>query len=229
MTGPLRKRLDAARLYIVLDRDVRDYEALFEILRETVRAGAGMIQLRDKNGSTRDILDACDRILGIIRGQVPFIVNDRIDIALAVRADGVHLGQADMPLRRARALVGQEMLIGISCQTLEQALEAQADGADYIGFGSVFHTQTKPERRPMDLKVWHSLNHQIKIPVFAIGGITSENLPRLTPYGIKRVAVTRAVCLANAIDRATRELIDALDVSRNNEGQESGRGGVFKR
>jgi len=215
MKGPTRRRLlDAARLYVVLDREVGDYPALFKVLKKTVQAGAGIVQLRDKNSLSLDVMNACTRSIKIIRNRVPFIVNDRIDIAQAVRADGVHLGQDDMPLKYARELLGQEMLIGVSCQTVSQALKAQADGADYIGFGSVFRTKTKPDRRPMDLEVWRTLYKKIEIPVFAIGGISLSNLMRLLPLGINRVAVTRAVCQADNVAQVTRGLIDFLDMAQ---------------
>ncbi len=205
-----RSRLKAARLYVVLDRDVRNGEALLTVLKKTVSAGAGIVQWRDKNGSARDIIDLCERAIRQVRNRVPFIVNDRVDIALAVRADGVHLGQEDLPVKHARTLVGKQMLIGQSCQTVEQALRAQAEGADYIGFGSAFRTKTKLGRQPQDPAVWPELMAKIKIPVFVIGGITEENLPRLIAGGVTRVAVTRAVCGAEHADRATEKLLGLL-------------------
>ena len=138
-------------------------------------------------------------------------MNDRLDIALAADADGVHLGQEDLPLRIARQLAGHRFLIGVSCQTLKQALSAQAQGADYIGFGSVFPTLTKPERRGMDLAMLTKVVKRIKIPLFPIGGINLENLVQLRELNIRRAAVTRSICLAKNAGTVTKLLRKTLE------------------
>jgi thiamine-phosphate pyrophosphorylase len=148
--------------------------------------------------------------LKYIDGRIPFIVNDRLDIALAAGADGVHLGQEDLPVPEARKIAPRQLIIGASCQTPQQVMQAQAEGADYIGFGAVFKTPTKPENKEMDLASLTEAVRIAKIPVFAIGGINLENLPILKGAGIKRIAVIRAICCAPNVDKATRSFLDKL-------------------
>jgi thiamine-phosphate diphosphorylase len=188
--------LKNSKLYLVLDTNVADYGRLFDILKEALKGGVDIVQLRDKKGEPAEMIDFTRRARKFLAGRAPFIVNDRVDVALVAGACGVHLGQEDLPLRTARRLLGPKVLIGVSCQTLAHAKKAQAQGADYIGFGSVFKTFTKPERSTMDLHLLSRVTREIKIPVFAIGGINEHNIARLTERGIKRVALTRAICKA---------------------------------
>lgn len=206
----IKRVLNDARLYLVLDHDVLPLDRLYKVLRESVQAGVPIVQLRCKSGSSRDILDFSKRAVRFLKGTVPFIVNDRADLALAAGADGVHLGQEDLPLRCARKILGRRKIIGVSCQTLADARRAEADGADYIGFGSVFKTRTKPGRQPMDLDVVARVARRIKIPVFFIGGITLRNAGEIMARGAQRIAVTRAVCLADNIGATTKEFLQFL-------------------
>ena len=193
----MKTLLNDARLYLVLDTQVADYEQLFAILKQAVQAGVEIVQLRDKNGTTRPMCDFSRRAMAWIERRALFIVNDRLDVAMACGADGVHLGQDDLPLHEARALAGPEMIIGVSCQTMEHVQAAQRDGgADYIGFGSVFQTETKPGRKPMDLRLLTDVYRWAAVPVFAIGGITLENLDCVLQTGADRIAVTRAISCA---------------------------------
>jgi thiamine-phosphate pyrophosphorylase len=200
-----RTLLKDAKLYLILDRQVHSYEQLFEIAQKAVAAGADVIQLRDKIGSAKDILDFSRRILKITKGGPPYIINDRVDLAMIAPSSGVHLGQEDIPLTAARKILGKKVLIGISCQTLAHAQKAQDDGADYIGFGSVFKTLTKPERSAMDLGLLETVLKNIKIPVFAIGGIDLKNITRLTSMGVTRIAVCRAILEACDVSKAVQQ------------------------
>ena len=192
----------STKLYLILDRQVNTYHQLFEIAKKAVTNGVEMIQLRDKTGMARDILDFSQRILKMIQGRIFYIINDRVDLAIASGACGVHLGQDDVPLAKARNMMGPNALIGVSCQTFAQAQKAQAQGADYIGFGSVFKTLTKPDRSPMDVELLKEVLRNINIPVFAIGGINHKNVVGLKEVGVHRIAVCRAVCQAKDIGRA---------------------------
>ena len=138
---------------------------------------------------------------------IPFIMNDRVDVALACGASGVHLGQEDLPVSFARKVMGPEAIIGASCQNFKQAKRAEQEGADYIGFGSVFKTKTKPHRLPMDLKLLEEVLLKIKIPVFAIGGIDQENILTLRQIGVQRVAVCRAICEVGDVIKAVKFLM----------------------
>ena len=204
---PLNKKLlNSAKLYLILDAQVVGYDRLFLILKAAVRGGVDIVQLRDKNGNVKDILSFCRKALKVTAGKALFIVNDRVDLALLSKADGVHLGQDDIACVEARRLMGPKAIIGVSCQTLAQARKAQKDGADYIGFGSVFKTKTKPGRQPMDLKILSRVIKEIKVPVFPIGGISRSNIETLTGIGVSRAAVCRDILLAKDVGGCVGEL-----------------------
>jgi len=191
----LKKRwLENCKLYLILDAQVNSYEQLFEIAKKSIKSGVDIVQLRDKFGTAKNILAFTKRLVRLSKGRVPVIVNDRVDILNVSGASGVHLGQDDLSIDAARSLVGKMPIVGISCQTLKQAKKAEEQGADYIGFGSVFKTLTKPERDPMDLRLLEKVAKNINIPVFAIGGITLGNIKHLRSIGVRRIAVCRAIC-----------------------------------
>ena len=205
-----KKRLKNANLYLILDKQVLSYSDLLKALKPAVRAGVDLVQLRDKNGSAKDILDFCRHARKIVTGKALFIVNDRVDVAILAGADGVHLGQEDVSYAQARKFMGPQAIIGVSCQSLDQAKVAQDQGADYIGFGSVFKTRTKPERKSMNLELLESVLGTMKIPVFPIGGINRGNLSQLTLRGVRRVAVCRDILLAKNIKETVGSLKNML-------------------
>ena len=207
-----KKRLKEASLYLILDADVLSYKELLGVLKPAVRAGVDIVQLRSKNGSAKDILEFCKQAKKITARKALFIVNDRIDLALLANADGVHLGQEDVSYTQARKMMGSGAIIGVSCQKLEQAKLAQAQGVDYIGFGSIFKTKTKPERQPMNLKLLKKVSETIKTPVFPIGGINLKNLNQVTAQGAGRVAVCRDILLAKDTVKVVREFKKVLDL-----------------
>jgi|CXWL01.1.fsa_nt_gi thiamine-phosphate pyrophosphorylase len=194
--------LSKAKLYLILDAQVNSYVQLLEILKKSVRSGVDIVQLRDKAGSARKVLEFSAQAVKIVGDKIPFIINDRVDLALLTGAAGVHVGQDDIRVREARKILGMKKIIGVSCQTLDHARLAERDGADYIGFGSVFKTQTKPGRFPMNLKILQAVTEEISIPVFAIGGITSKNIGRLRELGVRRVAVCRDICCVKNVPKA---------------------------
>ena len=194
--------LKKASLYLVLDAQVCSYARLFEIAKKAVSAGVDVIQLRDKFGSAKDILEFSIRMVRLCCGKTLYIVNDRIDLALLSGADGVHLGQDDISCTEAREMLGRNRIIGVSCQNGKHLKAAQNDGADYIGFGSVFKTQTKPLRQPVNLKLLKEIYQQARLPVFAIGGIKLENAEGLLKIGVNRIAVTRALSLTSNIEKS---------------------------
>ena len=192
------------RLYLILDTQVKTYVQLFDIAQQAIGVGVNIVQVRDKHGLTRKTLAFIDQLKRLTRHKALLIVNDRLDLALASRADGVHLGQDDLPLAAARKIAGPHMIIGQSCQTWAHAMNAQQEGADYIGFGSVFETLTKPDRVPMDFNVLKKVARKVKVPLFAIGGIAVDRIAPLKSLGVERFAVCRAICLANDVPKATR-------------------------
>ncbi len=206
-----KKRLsDDFKLYLILDAEVLGPAELVRVAWAAAAAGAGPLQLRYKTGSAQDIISVARDIMDAIGPEVPFIVNDRADIAMALGAHGVHVGQDDLPVAMARRILGPDKIIGASCQTLAQAREAAAAGADYIGFGSVYKTATKPGREPMDLVLLEQVTTEIPLPVYAIGGIEAANVAPLLQRGVTHIAVCRAVCLAKDAGSAAGELIQSL-------------------
>lgn len=158
------------------------------------------MQLRDKLGNTRDLLGFSRKALGWLKGRIPFIVNDRVDVARLSGAAGVHLGQEDIPIFEARKILGNRAIIGVSCQTLDHVRLAYRQGADYAGFGSVFKTLTKPDRALMDLAVLSKAvryAEQKSLPLFAIGGITTDNLEQVVEKGVRRIALCRNILLSD--------------------------------
>jgi len=193
ITGRSNDRLAGARLYVLLDG--RATLADFEVLaRGLVAAGVDVVQLRDKRLDDRALLARAQCLREITRGaQTLFAMNDRPDLALLARADAVHVGQEDLPVKEVRALVGAEMLIGVSTHSLDQARAAVLDGADYLGVGPTFPSGPKTFERFPGPELLRSVAAEISLPSFAIGGINAGNLPQVLATGIERVAVSSAI------------------------------------
>lgn len=202
------------RLHVLTDRKLAGGKSHLEIARAAIAGGASVIQLREKHDSGRAICEAA-RDIGDLCGekQVPFIMNDRLDICLAVGADGVHLGQDDLPAAAARELLGPRKILGISATTLEEALQAERDGADYIGFGPVYEARsTKPDTiEPLGLNLLAQVRRECAVPVVAIGGINVDNVDAVLQAGAHGVAVISAICAADDITKATRQLKSKID------------------
>ena len=181
-------------LYLVTDRDLLGNKDLAVTVEEAIKGGVTLVQVREKNVSTLDFFQLALGIKEITtKHGVPFIVNDRIDIALAVDADGVHIGQEDMPLTVARKIVGPTKIIGVSVSTLEEALAAQSEGADYLGIGAVFPTMTKGDANSVSLEDLQKIKAGITIPVVAIGGINKNNILNVMETGVDGAAVVSAI------------------------------------
>ncbi len=173
--------------------------------------GVGLIQLRDKVSDKAHLLSLANKLARRLKKtKTLFIINDHIDLAIVCGADGVHLGQGDLPLKQARSLLGKDKLIGISCHNLQQALKAQKDGADYIGIGPVYPTATKPEYRAIGLSVLQQLKGKIKIPYFAIGNVHKGNIKEISAAGARRIAVCRAILKADDHSRAASQLFNKI-------------------
>ncbi|OGX41450.1 MAG: thiamine-phosphate diphosphorylase [Omnitrophica WOR_2 bacterium RIFCSPHIGHO2_02_FULL_68_15] len=202
-----RLLLSAARLYVIVDAECcagRDPVAVAEAAAD---GGADILQWRAKSWPA-DRRETVARALAAALAPRPvlFIINDHVELALAVGADGVHLGQDDLPAAAARPLMGPDRLIGVSTHSLEQALAAQQAGADYIGVGPVFATPTKPDARAVGPELVRQVAGRIAIPFVAIGGIDQANLPLVLSSGATRVAVVRAVAGAPDVRRAAQAL-----------------------
>ena len=204
-------RFDAS-LYLVSGQRLAA-GSLVDLVPELVDAGVNIIQLREKELEALDTIRTAEPIAGACRDAgVPFIINDRPDVALAVGADGVHLGQNDLPVEVARRVLGDEPIVGRSTHTIEELdAEATRSGVDYIAVGPVTETPTKPGRPAAGLRlVEHAAARDIKIPWFAIGGINTENLEQVTAAGARRIVVVRAITEADDPVAAASRLKELL-------------------
>jgi thiamine-phosphate diphosphorylase len=205
----------APRLYVVLDRTASGGRDLEAILAAALDGGADMIQLREKTLPSGTLLPLAERLAARCRAaRVPFIVNDRVDLAVAVGADGVHLGQDDLPPAHARALMKPGMILGLSTHSVEQAAAAQAAGADYVAVGSMFPTATKPEFRLVGPALARTARPVVRVPLIGIGGITPDNVGEVIAAGADGVAVISGICGATDPRTAARQYLRAVDVAR---------------
>lgn len=194
-------------LYVCTDRRLMSSPTIEESVEQAVIGGAGVIQLRDKEASARQMYETALSLKRITDYyHVPLIINDRVDIAAAVDAAGVHLGQSDMPLTAARRILGKDKIIGVSAARVEEAVLAEQEGADYLGVGAMFVTGTKTNTRPVSLELLTKICASVKIPVVAIGGIKEENAAQLVPTGIDGFAVVSAVIAQPDVAEAARRM-----------------------
>ena len=198
-------------LYLVTDRRWLGRRSLEEDVKEALLGGATLVQIREKEISSRAYLGLARKIKAVTdRYGVPLIVNDRIDIAMAVDAGGVHVGPDDLPVSFARRLLGPDKIVGASASSLEEALALQAQGADYLGVGAVFPTATKQVTEKVDLETLARIKAAVRIPVAAIGGIDAGNAPEVMKTGVDGVAVVSAILNRPDIREATRDLLSKL-------------------
>ena len=194
-------------LYAVTDRHWLDGRRLIDVVRESLDGGVTMVQLREKTLEEGKFLEEAKELQALCRERgVPFLVNDNVEIAREMNADGVHVGQSDMEAGRVRALLGEDKLIGVSARTVEQALAAQAAGADYLGVGAAFVTGTKTDAKPISRETIRAITAAVDIPVVAIGGIHKENILQLKGTGVDGVALVSAIFAAKDIEAECREL-----------------------
>lgn len=194
-------------LYAVTDRSWVGAQTLMEQVESALKGGATCIQLREKHLSEERFLEEALEMKALCQNyHVPLIINDNVEIAMKCKADGVHVGQSDMQAGNVRAMVGSDMIIGVSARSVEQALAAEAAGADYLGVGAVFSTTTKPDARAVSHSVVKQICEAVKIPVVAIGGIDRENLLELSGSGVDGVALVSAIFGAQNIEAECRTL-----------------------
>ena len=195
------------QLYAVTDRAWTGNKTLYEQIKEALENGVTCVQLREKNLDEASFIEEAKKISVLCRQyNTPFIVNDNVNVAIASNADGIHIGQEDMGLKDVREIVGENMIIGISAHTVEEAKFAQENGADYIGIGAVFETSTKNDVDVILYEKVKSICDAVDMPKVAIGGINAENILKLKGSGIDGVAVVSAIFGAKDIGKATKEL-----------------------
>jgi thiamine-phosphate diphosphorylase len=202
-------------LYVVLDRAAARGRSLDDVLAAVIEGGCRMVQLRDKESPSGRLLPLAERLLARARrAGVTFVVNDRVDLAVAVGADGVHLGQDDLPARLARPLLRPGMVLGVSTHDVAQAHAARDAGADYVAVGAMFATTTKPDFLLVGPGLVRKLRPDIRVPLVGIGGITHDNVADVIRAGADGVAVISAVCGAPDPAVATRRFLDIIRDAR---------------
>jgi thiamine-phosphate pyrophosphorylase len=202
-------------LYVVTDPDLLQGRLMEDQVAEAILGGATMVQLREKALSTRDFIKMAERVKRVTdQHSVPLIINDHLDVMLAARASGLHVGQSDMPAVTARRLLGNGAILGVSVTTVAEAIRAEADGADYLGVGAIFPTGTKPDAAAVGLAELAEITRAVSIPVVAIGGISADNALQLKGRGLRGIAVVSAIFgkpdtrgAAETMRRLARELV----------------------
>ncbi|MBP3791446.1 MAG: thiamine phosphate synthase [Methanobrevibacter sp.] len=204
------KDLDLS-LYLVTDKS-DDVEKFLKTIEEGIKGGVTVVQIREKTAETLDFYNLALKVKEITtKYNVPLIINDRVDVALAIDADGVHVGQTDMPCDVTRRLIGEDKILGVSASTIEEAQKAENDGADYIGTGAVFPTATKDDAPKITKKDLKDVVDSISIPVVAIGGITIDNAHELNNTGIAGLSVVSAIMSAENPKKASEELLNLFN------------------
>ena len=203
---------EALRLYLVTNRYQDSVESFLEKIETACRAGVTIVQLREKNLTTNQYYQLAKQVKEITDAyQVPLIIDDRLDVCLAVDAAGLHIGDDELPVSVARQVLGPEKILGVTAKTVKRALEAEEGGADYLGTGAIFPTTTK-ENAPITLiSTLKTICQRVAIPVVAIGGLTSENIDQLIGTGIAGVAVVRDLMQAEDIEAKTKAFLTKLD------------------
>jgi len=203
---------EALRLYLVTNRYQDSLERFLEKVEMACRSGVTIVQLREKNLTTNQYYQLAKQVKEITDAyQVPLIIDDRLDVCLAVDAAGLHIGDDELPVSVARQVLGPEKILGVTAKTVTRALEAEEGGADYLGTGAIFPTTTKENAPIILISTLKTICQRVAIPVVAIGGLTSENIDQLIGTGIAGVAVVRDLMQAEDIEAKTQAFLTKLD------------------
>ena len=204
-------KTDIYTLYLVTDRFDYTDDEFFSIIEEACQAGVTLVQLREKKATTNRFFHLAQKVKTITdKYDVPLIINDRVDICLAVDAAGVHIGDDELPIDVARSLIGPDKLLGVSADTLERANEAQQLGADYLGIGAVFPSSTKADCETVSLDIVRQMNDRSALPSVAIGGINQDNITQLEKTGITGISLVSAIMQADNVSETTEQLLQQV-------------------
>ena len=204
------KNIDLS-LYLVTDNSENE-EKFLKTIQDAILGGVSVVQIREKTAETLEFYNLALKVKEITaKYNVPLIINDRVDVALAIDADGVHVGQSDMPCDITRKLIGENKILGVSAATIEEAKKAEKDGADYIGTGAIFPTATKDDAPSVTKKDLTDIANSINIPVVAIGGITIENAKELKDTGIAGLSVVSTIMGAENPKKASEKLLNIFN------------------
>ena len=205
-------------LYLCTDRDLMSTDTIEEAVEQAVKGGCTVVQLREKDCSSLEFYETALRVKKITdQYKIPLIINDRVDIALAVNADGVHVGQDDLPAASVRRILGGDKVIGVSAGSVREAVKAREDGADYLGVGAMHATSTKTDADVTTVDELKKIREMVDLPIVAIGGMNKQTLPELKGTGVDGIAVVSAVIAADDIERAASELSEAVRSQKKQE------------
>ena len=199
------------KLYLVTDSDILRGRDFYNSIEEALKGGVTMLQLREKNASGKEFLEKAIKLRELTKKyNVKFIINDRVDIAMLCDADGVHVGQSDIPANKVRELMGEDKIVGVSARTVEEALTAKENGADYLGVGAMFTTRTKLDAKSVSIEKLKEIKELIKLPVVAIGGLSLSNIDKLKECNVDGYAVVSAILGAENIKLECEKWIEKI-------------------
>ena len=199
------------KLYLVTDSDILRDRDFYNSIEEALKGGVTMLQLREKNASGKEFLEKAIKLRELTKKyNVKFIINDRVDIAMLCDADGVHVGQSDIPANKVRELIGEDKIVGVSARTVEEALTAKENGADYLGVGAMFTTRTKLDAKSVSIEKLKEIKEVIKLPVVAIGGLSLSNIDKLKECNVDGYAVVSAILGAENIKLECEKWIEKI-------------------
>lgn len=200
------------KLYLVTDSDILRGRDFYKSIEDALKGGVTMLQLREKDASGKEFLDKAVKLRELTRKyDVKFIINDRVDIAMLCDADGVHVGQSDIPADKVRKLLGTDKIIGVSARTVEEARTAQERGADYLGVGAMFTTTTKLDAKAVSIEGLLEIKENVNLPIVAIGGLSLNNIEMLKQCNIDGYAVVSAILKAEDIKNECEKWIDTIN------------------
>lgn len=204
--------MKALKLYLVTDSDILKGRDFYYCIEEALKGGVTMLQLREKDATGKEFLEKALKLRELTnKYNVKFIINDRVDIAMICKADGVHVGQSDIPANSVRELIGNNKIIGVSARTIEEARVAKENGADYLGVGAMFNTTTKLDAKSVSIKELKEIKRSTDLPIVAIGGLTLNNIEKLNECNIDGYAVVSAILGATDIESECKSWLDKID------------------
>ena len=199
------------KFYLVTDSDILRGRDFYNSIEEALKGGVTMLQLREKNASGKEFLEKAIKLRELTKKyNVKFIINDRVDIAMLCDADGVHVGQSDIPANKVRELIGEDKIVGVSARTVEEALTAKENGADYLGVGAMFTTRSKLDAKSVSIEKLKEIKELIKLPVVAIGGLSLSNIDKLKECNVDGYAVVSAILGAENIKLECEKWIEKI-------------------
>ena len=204
--------MDSLKLYLVTDSDILKDRNFYECIEEALKGGVTMLQLREKEASGKEFLEKAIKLRELTKKyNVKFIINDRVDIAMLCDADGVHVGQSDIPANEVRKLIGKDKIVGVSARTIKEAMLAKENGADYLGVGAMFTTTTKLDAKSVTIDQLKAIKKEVKLPIVTIGGLSLNNIEKLKECNIDGFAVVSAILGAVDIKLECEKWIEKIN------------------